>query len=41
MTTDFHDIFAKVLNRHMLLSVSEMGPIFPDFTLDAANFTGL
>jgi uncharacterized protein (DUF1501 family) len=41
VTTDFREIFAEVLNRHMLLNLSEMAPIFPGFSVDAGNFPGL
>jgi hypothetical protein len=29
VTTDFRDVFAEALNRHMGLAVSSMGPVFP------------
>ncbi len=32
VTTDFRDVFAEALNRHMGLAVSAMGPIFPGFS---------
>jgi uncharacterized protein (DUF1501 family) len=41
VTTDFRDIFVEVLNRHMLLNLSEMAPVFPAFSVDAGNFPGL
>lgn len=41
VTTDFRDIFAEALNRHMLMNVSEMGSVFPGFTANTANFPGL
>jgi uncharacterized protein (DUF1501 family) len=41
VTTDFRDVFAEALSRHMLLNASEMTPIFPGFTVDPANFAGL
>jgi len=41
VTTDFRDVFAEVLNRHMLLNVSQMAPIFPGFSVSAGNFPGL
>jgi uncharacterized protein (DUF1501 family) len=39
VTTDFRDAFAEVLRRHMLLA--NVDPVFPDFTVDPANFPGL
>ena len=41
VTTDFRDVFAEVLVRHMGLSVAEAAPVFPDFSVAAANFPGL
>ena len=41
VTTDFRDVFAEALNAHMGLSTSQMGSIFPGFSVDAANFPGL
>jgi uncharacterized protein (DUF1501 family) len=41
VTTDFRDIFAEALNRHMLLNVSQMGPIFPGFSVSTSNFPDL
>ncbi len=40
-TTDFRDIFAEALNRHLLLSVSQMAPVFPSFSVSSSNFPGL
>jgi uncharacterized protein (DUF1501 family) len=39
VTTDFRDVFAEVLSRHMLLS--NVDPVFPDFSVDPWNFPGL
>jgi uncharacterized protein (DUF1501 family) len=39
VTTDFRDTFAEILNRHM--GVSTLAPIFPNYTVDAANYPGL
>lgn len=39
VTTDFRDVFAEVLNKHMLLN--DVSPIFPDFSVDPGNFPGL
>src|SRR4029077_7727529 len=41
VTTDFRDVFAEGLSRHMGLAVSSMGPIFPGFSASAARFPGL
>ena len=41
VTTDFRDIFAEGLNRHMLLNLSEMDPVFPGFSISAGNCPGL
>lgn len=41
VTTDFRDVFAEALVRHMGASVSETGPVFPDFTVSQASFPGL
>jgi uncharacterized protein (DUF1501 family) len=41
VTTDFRDVFAEALNRHMGLAVSGMGPVFPGFSASAARFPGL
>ena len=41
VTTDFRDVFAEVLNKHMKVNVADMGPIFPGRAPQAANFPGL
>jgi uncharacterized protein (DUF1501 family) len=41
VTTDFRDVFAEVLNRHMGLATSAMGPVFPGFSASAGRFPGL
>ncbi len=41
VTTDFRDVFAEALSRHMGLAVSSMGPIFPGFSANAGRFPGL
>jgi uncharacterized protein (DUF1501 family) len=41
VTTDFRDVFSEVLHRHMGLSIAQLGPVFPDFSVDPANFPGL
>jgi uncharacterized protein (DUF1501 family) len=41
VTTDFRDIFAEVLHKHMLLDVAAMGPVFPGFSVSEASFPGL
>jgi uncharacterized protein (DUF1501 family) len=38
-TTDFRDVFAEVLDRHM--GLANPGPVFPSFTVDAARYPGL
>ena len=39
VTTDFRDVFAEVLDRHM--GLADHGSIFPGFTAEAANYPGL
>lgn len=41
VTTDFRDVLAEALNRHMGLAVASMGPIFPGFSASASRFPGL
>lgn len=41
VTTDFRDVFAEALNRHMGLAVGSMGPIFPGFSANTSRFPGL
>lgn len=41
VTTDFRDVFAEALNRHMGLAVAQMGPVFPGFSANASRFPGL
>lgn len=41
VTTDFRDVFAEALDRHMGLAVPSMGPIFPGFSASASRFPGL
>jgi hypothetical protein len=41
VTTDFRDVFAEALNRHMGLAVSSMGPVFPGFSASTSRFPGL
>lgn len=41
VTTDFRDVFAEALNRHLLANLGAMAPVFPNFTLDAGRFPGL
>lgn len=38
ITTDFRDVFAEVVVRH--LGVTDAGPIFPGFTVEPRNFAG-
>jgi uncharacterized protein (DUF1501 family) len=39
VTTDFRDVFAEVLDRH--LGLVDLSPIFPGFTPQASNYPGL
>jgi uncharacterized protein (DUF1501 family) len=41
VTTDFRDVYAEALNRHMGLATSQMGTIFPSFTVSTARFPNL
>jgi hypothetical protein len=41
VTTDFRDIFAEVLNRHMGASIASLAPVFPDFSVKESSFPGL
>jgi uncharacterized protein (DUF1501 family) len=41
VTTDFRDVFAEALDRHMGLAVAQMGPIFPNFSASTSRFPGL
>jgi uncharacterized protein (DUF1501 family) len=41
VTTDFRDVFAEALNRHMGLATAAMGPIFPGFSASSSRFPGL
>ena len=38
VTTDFRDLFAEILSRH--LGATDLASIFPGFTPDAARFPG-
>ena len=38
-TTDFRDVFAELLDRHM--GLSNLGSMFPGFSVDTANYPGL
>lgn len=38
-TTDFRDVFAEVLDRHM--GLNNPSPVFPNYTLDIARYPGL
>jgi uncharacterized protein (DUF1501 family) len=38
-TTDFRDVFAELLDRHM--GLADLSSIFPSFSADAANYPGL
>ena len=41
VTTDFRDVFAEALNRHMGLGMSAMAPVFPGFSPSTTRFPGL
>lgn len=41
VTTDFRDVFAEVLNRHLGVSTGELPAVFPDFVPVSENFPGL
>lgn len=41
VTTDFRDVFAEVLNKHMKVNLADMGPIFPGRAPQASSFPGL
>lgn len=41
VTTDFRDVFAELLHRHMGLRPAQQAGIFPDFTVRAADYPGL
>ena len=38
-TTDFRDVFAELLDRHM--GLNNPAPVFPNYTLDVARYPGL
>ena len=38
-TTDFRDVFAELLDRHM--GLSNLAPVFPSFSVSASNYPGL
>ena len=39
VTTDFRDVFAEVLTRH--LGAADLAPVFPGYVSDAGKFTGV
>jgi uncharacterized protein (DUF1501 family) len=39
ITTDFRDVFAEIVVRH--LGVTDARPIFPGYTISPSNFVGL
>ena len=41
VTTDFRDVFAEALIRHMGLGMSAMVPVFPGFSPSTTRFPGL
>lgn len=38
-TTDFRDVFAELLERHM--GLNDPSPVFPNYTIDTARYPGL
>ena len=38
-TTDFRDVFAELLARHM--GLNDPSPVFPNYTVDSSNHLGL
>jgi len=38
-TTDFRNVFAELLDRHM--GLANLSPVFPDFAVNQANYPGL
>ena len=41
VTTDFRDVFAEALYAHLGMSITAMGPVFPNFAPKTANFPGM
>ncbi|MGH0031240.1 MAG: DUF1501 domain-containing protein [Myxococcota bacterium] len=41
VTTDFRDVFAEVLHRHLGVAVGAMAPILPGHDVQTGNFPGL
>lgn len=41
VTTDFRDVFAEVLDRHMRIPPAQQAPIFPGFTVNPTNYAGV
>ncbi len=41
VTTDFRDVFAEVLHRHLGISLGDCGSILPGFAVDPTTFPGL
>jgi uncharacterized protein (DUF1501 family) len=39
VTTDFRDVFAEALDRHM--GFTSLGPVFPSFSPSVSNYPGL
>jgi uncharacterized protein (DUF1501 family) len=37
-TTDFRDVFAEMLDRHM--GLSDPSPVFPSYSIDSARYPG-
>ncbi|MEO6027226.1 MAG: DUF1501 domain-containing protein [Candidatus Binatia bacterium] len=41
VTTDFRNVFAEALHRHLAVSTTELASILPGFTIDPSAFPGL
>jgi uncharacterized protein (DUF1501 family) len=41
VTTDFRDVFAEILHRHLRLPLETLAPVLPGHDVSPANFPGL
>ncbi len=41
VTTDFRDVFAEVLHRHMGAGLAELGPVLPGHAISTASMVGV
>ncbi len=41
VTTDFRNVFAEALNRHLGASIASLDGVFPDFSINESNFPNL